>query len=141
MVNFKLYLLKKELQILIVSIFFALFVFFARYVIESIPCLQYALILFIVYILVSFLRFVKVVSCIMIFIYGFILFLCSRVFLSIFDSSILFESDKYVFYTFADTTVLEVLLILSVSFVSVIIGYLSSYAKSDFKAKDYRSTL
>lgn len=137
MVNLKLYLLKKELQILIVSIFFALFVFFARYVIESIPCLQYALILFIVYILVSFLRFVKVVSCIMIFIYGFILFLCSRVFLSIFDSSILFESDKYVFYTFADTTVLEVLLILSVSFVSVIIGYLSSYAKSDFKAKDY----
>lgn len=110
MVNLKLYLLKKELQILIVSIFFALFVFFARYVIESIPCLQYALILFIVYILVSFLRFVKVVSCIMIFIYGFILFLCSRVFLSIFDSSILFESDKYVFYTFADTTVLEVLL-------------------------------
>ena len=35
------------------------------------------------------------VSCIMIFIYGFILFLCSRVFLSIFDSSILFESDVY----------------------------------------------
>lgn len=138
MINLKLYISGSRLKMLFASMIFVIIIVFARYIFESIHCLQYALVLFVLYILISFFRIVKAVSCIMIFIYGFILFLCSRIFLSVFDSSILFESDKYVFYTFGDSTVLEILFMLSSSFVAVVLGYLCSYTKLSLNIKSQK---
>lgn len=69
-------------------------------------------------------RSVRYVSCIMIFIAGFILFNCSRIILSYFEIEWLKNSDKYIFYVFENSTIIRIISLLGLSICSVTIGYL-----------------
>lgn len=84
--------------------------------------------LFLVIILLH--KSVRYVSCIMIFIAGFILFNLSRPLLSYFDYDLLLESNKYVFYTFGNETIKNVLSLFGCSLCSCIIGYLLNRKKN-----------
>lgn len=71
----------------------------------------------------------KYVSVIFFFVAGFILFNCSRIFLSLFDISAIASSDKFVFYTFKDETIIKTISSIGMSLCSVIIGYIITQKK------------
>lgn len=130
------FLLKRnECVLLIISILFlCLFITINSNVIEpnkiSIIICRDLLFIYLLLAIILLHRTVRYVSCIMIFIAGFILFNCSRVFLSYFDHESITESNKYVFYTFKDSTIKTVLSLLGSSICACIIGYILNKKKS-----------
>lgn len=87
---------------------------------------RFSLLLYLIFAIILLHKTVRYISCIMIFIAGFILFNCGRIILSILDYKIITESDKYIFYTFSNETINNVLSLLGCSISACILGYLSN---------------
>ena len=118
---------RSELGLLSISLFFLifnLFIYIFNKEFVPITILKVTLCLYIVYSVFQLHKTIRITNCIFIYIAGFLLFNCSRVFLSLFNPEIILESDKYIYYTFSNITVCSVLLLLGITFSSVILGYL-----------------
>ncbi len=132
----KLFLRKNEFFLLLISgiflcVFFVLNAEIAGTT-EAISCFSRDLLCcYLVCLIIVLHKYVRYVSCIMIFIAGFILFNCSRIILSYFDIEWLKNSDKYIFYTFDNSTIIRIISLLGLSICSVIIGYLTRSINSN----------
>ena len=133
----KLLLRKNEFFLLLIFWHFFLCVFFVLNAeiagtTEAISCFSRDLLCcYLVCLIIVLHKYVRYVSCIMIFIAGFILFNCSRIILSYFDIEWLKNSDKYIFYTFDNSTIIRIISLLGLSICSVIIGYLTRSINSN----------
>ena len=107
---------------------------------ESVHILRFILLLYFPYSIYQLHKTTRYVSCIMYFLAGFFLFNLSRVYLSLFDNSLLYASDKYVFYDFSDSTINKVLSLLLASLSSVILGYIINQT-SKIRIPSSKSTL
>lgn len=101
---------------------------------DSVYVIRFILVTYFPYCIYQLHKTTRYVSCIMYFLAGFFLFNLSRIYLSLFDNSLLYASDKYVFYDFSDSTVNIVLSLLLVSLSSVILGYIINPTSKGSKA-------